>query len=115
MTDDLSDDLLVLYRQAARERTSMRMDRMILAEAERTTRWRRVRSRHFRTAAIAASVAALALAIHGFAQHSEPMLPASSIPDLTDGSTSAYLQRMDISPQASATQQYLMVETTPIY
>lgn len=65
---------------------------------------------------ITATAAAVVLSLALHALRTSPMAVAageSVVPGLTDMSTRAYLQRMDVMPDASATQQYLMVDTSP--
>lgn len=116
MNDESLDDLVALYRQGARERTSPHIDGFVLAQAERVARRRRLGAWSVRLVTAAAAAVVLSLAFH--AMSARPLAPAeraSAAPGLTDDSTRAYLQHMDVMPGASATQQYLMVETSSTY
>lgn len=67
---------------------------------------------------VTATAAAMVLSLAFHAMSARPPVPADSAsvaPGLADDSTRAYLQHMDVMPGASATQQYLMVETSPTY
>jgi hypothetical protein len=115
MNDELLDDLIMLYRQGARERTSPRVDRLLLAQAERAAK-HRLSAWSVRLVTAAAAMVVLSLAFHAMsARPIAPVESASTAPGGTDDSTRAYLQHMDVMPGASATQQYLMVETSPTY
>lgn len=114
MNDESLDDLVALYRQGARERTTPRVDGLVLALAERAARRRRVTAWSVRLVTATAAAVVLSLALH--AMRARPVTVAegeSPVPGLRDVSTRAYLQRMDVTPGASTTQQYLMVDTSP--
>jgi hypothetical protein len=116
MNDESLDDLMGLYRQGARERTSPHVDGLVLAEAERAARRRRVSRWSMRLLTATAAAAVLSLAFH--AMGARPMAPVAAAPvstEVNDDATRAYLQRMDVMPGSSGTQQYLMVETSPTY
>ncbi len=110
MNDESLDDLMGLYRQGARERTSPHVDGLVLAEAERVARHRRVTRWSVRLVTATAAAAVLSLAFHAMGAPPMPQVVATPAAGLTDDSTRAYLQRMDVMPGSSATRQYLMVE-----
>jgi hypothetical protein len=111
MSDTALDELVSLYRKAARETSPTRADARILRLAARTGR------HHLRGAwwwlGAAASFMALRLVMHVAEPHPteaaaiglETVLPGS-----TDGTASAYLLQMDITPAPTPVAQYLMSE-----
>lgn len=113
MNDESLDDLIALYRQGARERTSPQLDGRVLAEAARAARRRRLGAWSVRL--VTATAAALVLSLALYVVRTRPVAVSTAepaLPGLTDGSTRTYLQHMDVMPGASATRQYLMVEAS---
>ncbi len=113
MSDESLDELISLYRRAARETPAPRVDRRILAHAENARR-----SRHWPLAAAIAAGLLIWLGAHHFA--SDPQAPMalaidSGAPGYAEGRTRAYLQSMDIAPPPSPVAQYLISSTPPTH
>ncbi len=111
MSDDSMDDLIALYRNAAREAPRPKMDAKILQLAETRSPSRRRSQQRAWTA-----VAVAACALLWFAGH-RAALPFSSptqtsthsvAPGYLDGRNRTYLMTMDITPPHSPTAQFLL-------
>jgi hypothetical protein len=112
MNDDSLDDLVALYRTAAREAPEPNVDARILQMADRANRPGHHAPQRWVwfTGAIAAS-GLLWLNWHHAAL--PPLPPAqisigSDTPGYLDGRTRAYLLQMDITPTLSPSARYLM-------
>lgn len=112
MSDDALDELISLYRKAARERSSTRTDTQILQLAARASR-RHVRGAWLWLGAAVASFMALWLVMHPAESH--PTMTAATavetaLPGSAAGTDSAYLLQMDLTPAPTPVAQYLMSE-----
>ncbi|GLQ97231.1 hypothetical protein [Dyella mobilis] len=111
MTDHLKDELVDLYRQAARERSSSSIDARILDAAERASK----RRGRFTWPVGLAAAAALVLLVGTHWHAIDPSPSAAHLPRsaaYTD-STSIYLMQMDVEHVSSPVAQYLTAHTAP--
>ncbi|HMH67489.1 MAG TPA: hypothetical protein VK519_06175 [Pinirhizobacter sp.] len=114
MSDDLLDQLVVLYRTAARETAAPQMDDRVLRYA---------RQREFRGLGIGAIGLGLALAASMLLWVSMPRDPGvalaspvamdmtSAAPGYSEGRSQSYLMQMDVRPPDSPVAQYLRQHT----
>ena len=114
MSDDSLDQLVVLYRTAARETAAPQMDDRVL---------RLARQREFRGLGIGAIGLGLALAasmLLWVSVRRDPGVPLASSADMgvtsatpgySEGRTQSYLMQMDVRPPDSPVAQYLRHHT----
>lgn len=114
MSDDLLDQLVVLYRTAARETAVPKMDDRVLRYAQQ---------REFRGLRIGAIGLGLALAASMLLWVSMPRNPdvvrvspavmamTSATPGYSEGRTQSYLMQMDVRPPDSPVAEYLRHHT----
>lgn len=112
MSDDSLNELISLYRRAARETSSTRADTRILQLATRASR-RHVMGAWLWLGAAVAACMALWLVMHPL--EPQPTMTAAiavetALPGSTNGTDSAYLLQMDIAPAPTPVAQYLMSE-----
>ena len=107
MNDDL-DDVLRLYRNAAREAPTAQMDARILRAADHVSTLRRWRRRAMWPVAIAASLLLWA-SMHGGTPR--PDMPHDPMAGYDAGRTQAELLRMDVTPPRNDVDSFLMNAT----
>jgi hypothetical protein len=116
MSDPSMDDLIALYRAAAREKPLPETDARLLQLAARQSRYRhRLHYWAWPAAALAASVL-LWLTTRVAPEPVPPHVPTSTstaVPGRMDGRDRAYLMSMNVAPPLSPATQFLLGQNAP--